>query len=74
MFNSNALINIHSEIARCYGAPTKGKDVRNFYDRTIKHDVKLILETLEAGGNPLNIELTYFARKPGGAPKGQNIL
>ncbi|CZR56747.1 uncharacterized protein PAC_06636 [Phialocephala subalpina] len=60
-----------SEIARCYGAPTKGKDVRNFYDRTIKHDVQLILKTLEGGGNPLDVELAYCSKQKGGggAPK-----
>lgn len=66
-----SIIDITAEIARCYGAPTKGKDVRNFLDRTVKPDAKLILDTLAVGGNPLDIELSYFGKKPtGSAAKG----
>jgi hypothetical protein len=41
-------------------------------DRTIKHDVKLILDTLDAGGNPEDLMLKGIA-KIAGTRQGQSL-
>ena len=63
-------IDVLPEVARCYGKSVNGKAIRNFYDRTIKHDVKAVLDTLEAGGDPEDLQLSGIA-KIGGGTKGQ---
>lgn len=62
-------IDVLPEVARCYGKSVNGKAIRNFYDRTIKHDVKAVLDTLEAGGDPEDLQLSGIA-KIGGGTKG----
>jgi len=56
----------YDEVARCYGKSVNGKAIRNFYDRTIKHDVKAVLDTLEAGGDPEDLQLSGIAKIGGG--------
>ena len=62
-------IDVLPEVAHCYGKSVNGKAIRNFYDRTIKHDVKAVLDTLEAGGDPEDLQLSGIA-KIGGGTKG----
>lgn len=63
-------IDVLSEVARCYGKSVNGKAIRNFFDRTVKHDVKAVLDTLKAGGDPEDLQLSGIV-KIGGGTKGQ---
>ncbi|KAK0124024.1 hypothetical protein ONS95_009010 [Cadophora gregata] len=59
-------IDVLLEVARCYGKSVNGKAIRNFYDRTIKHDVRAVLDTLEAGGDPEELQLSGITKIGGG--------
>jgi hypothetical protein len=67
---SEAAIDIPAEIARCFGKSATAKSIMNIFDRTVRPDVKLILETLKAGGDPEKITLAGIAKISGGS-KGQ---
>jgi len=54
-----------AEVARCYGKSCNAKAILNLMDRTIKPDVKLILDTLDAGGNPEDVMLKGIAKIAG---------
>jgi hypothetical protein len=60
-----------AEVARCYGQSCNAKAIQNIMDRTIKYDVKLILDTLDAGGNPEDLILKGIAKIAG--TKGQSL-
>jgi len=64
-----AHIDVFAEVARCYGRSVTAKAIHHFIDRTVKPDVKLILNTLAAGGNPEEVQLSGIA-KIGGAKSG----
>ncbi|CZT02253.1 uncharacterized protein RCO7_11042 [Rhynchosporium graminicola] len=55
-----------TKVARCYGKSVNAKAIRNFYDRTIKHDIRAILNTLENGGDPEELQLCGIAKISGG--------
>jgi len=61
-----------AEIARCYGQSCNAKAITNQFHRTIKPDVKLIMDTLAAGGNPEDVMLSGIS-KIGGGGNGQAI-
>ncbi len=68
-------IDVIAEVARCYGRSVTGKAVHHFVDRTVKPDVKLILDTLAAGGNPEEVQLSGIAKiKDAKSNSGQVIL
>ncbi|CAL3970304.1 unnamed protein product [Diplocarpon coronariae] len=54
------------EVARCYGKSVNGKAIRNFYHRTVKNDVKLVLDTLAVGGDPEEVQLSGIVKIAGG--------
>jgi hypothetical protein len=54
-----------AEVARCYGKSCNAKTIQNIMDRTIKPDVKLILDILDAGDNPEDIMLKGIAKIAG---------
>jgi hypothetical protein len=68
-----AAIDIPAEIARCFGKSATAKSIMNIFDRTVRPDVKLILETLKAGGDPEKISLAGIAKISGGS-KGQTSV
>ncbi|KAG4439123.1 hypothetical protein IFR05_005410 [Cadophora sp. M221] len=63
---SQTFIDALSEVARCYGQSVNGKAIRNFFDRTVKHDVKAVLDTLKAGGDPEDLQLSGIVKLGGG--------
>ncbi len=54
-----------TEIARCYGNSCNAKTIRNRFDRVVRPDVKLILDTLKAGGDPERVTLNGIAKISG---------
>ncbi|KAH8782157.1 hypothetical protein BGZ57DRAFT_926143 [Hyaloscypha finlandica] len=54
------------QIARCFGKSATAKSIMHIFDRTIRPDVKLILETLKAGGDPEKLSLAGIAKISGG--------
>jgi hypothetical protein len=58
-------VNGFVEVACCYGKSCNAKTIQNIMDRTIKADVKLILDTLDAGGNPEDLMLKGIAKIAG---------
>jgi hypothetical protein len=59
------IINGFAEVARCYSKLCNAKTIQNIIDRTIKHNIKLILDTLDAGGNPEDLILKGIAKIAG---------
>ena len=59
-----------AEIARCFGKSVTVKSILNVFDRQVRPDVRLILETLKAGGDPEQLMLIGIAKISGA--KGQN--
>lgn len=59
------------EIARCYGKSVTPKAITHVFSRTIKPDVKLILDTLAAGGDPEEVMLLGLKKIGGGDGNGQ---
>lgn len=53
---------IHLDIARCYGKSVTSKAVRHVFSRTINPDIKLILDTLAARGDPEQVHLSGFGK------------
>lgn len=64
------MISSLAEIARCFGKSVTAKSIMNIFDRQVRPDVKLILETLQAGGDPEELPLIGIAKISGGG-KGQ---
>jgi hypothetical protein len=62
-----------AEIARCFGQSCNAKAIRNFFDRTVKPDVNLILDTLDAGGNPEDVMLDGIFKIATGKSQSQNV-
>jgi hypothetical protein len=52
-------------MARCFGKSATSKSIMHIFARSIKPDVKLILETLEAGGDPEELQLSGIAKISG---------
>ncbi|TVY51666.1 hypothetical protein LCER1_G004683 [Lachnellula cervina] len=50
-----------NEIARYYGADANRKSITNVFTRLIRPDVKLLNDTLDAGGNPKSIDFQRFS-------------
>ncbi|TVY14217.1 hypothetical protein LARI1_G006633 [Lachnellula arida] len=54
-------IDVILEIARYYGADANKKSITNVFARFVRPDVKLLNDTLDAGGNPKSIDFQEFS-------------
>ncbi|TVY40897.1 hypothetical protein LSUB1_G002345 [Lachnellula subtilissima] len=54
-------IDVLLEISRYYGADANKKSILNVFARFIRPDVKLLNDTVNAGGNPQNIDFKEFS-------------
>jgi hypothetical protein len=61
------LIFPYAEIARWFGKSVTTKSIIHVFERQVRPDVKLILETLKAGGDPEELPLAGIAKISGGS-------
>ena len=54
-------IDVLLEISRYYGADANKKSIQNVFTRFVRPDVKLLTDTVNAGGNPQNIDFKEFS-------------
>jgi hypothetical protein len=57
-------IDVIPEITRYYGADANKKSILNAFQRYVKQDVKMLNDTLDAGGNPKNLDFSRFSLGP----------